>query len=31
MANIEAIHRYIEEHEEENITKVQEFLRQTIT
>ena len=28
MVNIEAIHRYIEEHEEEHITKVQEFLRQ---
>jgi len=28
MANIEAIHRYIEEHEERHITKVQEFLRQ---
>jgi len=28
MANIEAIHRYIEEHEEAHITKVQEFLRQ---
>ncbi|MBA7609618.1 Succinyl-diaminopimelate desuccinylase [subsurface metagenome] len=28
MANVEAIHRYIEEHEERHITKVQEFLRQ---
>ncbi len=28
MANIEAIHRYTEEHEEEHIGKVQEFLRQ---
>jgi len=28
MANIDAIHRYIEEHEEEHIAKIQEFLRQ---
>ena len=31
MANIEAIHRYIEEHEEEHIVKAQKFLLQTIT
>jgi len=31
MANIEAIHRYIEEHEEEHIAKAQKFLLQSIT